>query len=672
MIKPISALLTILFSLSAPTALAVNCSDVEKLDQSEAAGGYLMFLTGCKQISAERISQDWESLSALARAALSAEYLIPQSHFPNKTHEQELLELVGDGGSVVARLTAMHWRHGSDAWSRKWAEIISDYPDAPNAVEQALRGRDFYFKNTDDAQEPWAPSPATFSQIAAKSDIPLIRVAYGRMLQDGHWLSGDEGAVLSIYSELEDRFPDAAWLKADFYLRQLVDGRHGYREFIPEVQRLLEQSADAGFLLSLDSLAYELNMGEHMLMNEAAATQIYQRLATYGDPDSQVHLGVQLINGFGISKNESVGMDWIRMGKANGSGIADDELFDYWIGKGNYSEALKSALGNAENGWLEYSDKGYVTAKVLLFSADLDDGEKEKLTHYLKFHCLNNKWVADQAKCELLGEETKAFESLPPLIAALESPDILRYENEVTLPVGRYVALVIANAKYDNWDSLTTPRSDADLVGTTLQEKFGFEVSYLFDASRRDTLKAIYDAANSVEFNDHLLIYYAGHGVRDDVTDTAYWIPSDAPRDLRFDWISADEILTGLKAVPSRHLLLVADSCYSGKLLRGAAPTERDPGAAVVERLFSKKARVAITSGGDEPVADGSSNGKNSVFAKSFIEALEAVSKPLPASTIFNEILNSVAMEASQTPEYAHMRELGHDGGDFIFVPNAR
>ena len=88
----------------------------------------------------------------------------------------------------------------------------------------------------------------------------------------------------------------------------------------------------------------------------------------------------------------------------------------------------------------------------------------------------------------------------------------------------------------------------------------------------------------------------------DRVTDTAYWIPSNASRDFRPDWISSSEIMTSLKSIPSRHLLLVADSCYSGKLLRGAAPTEGNPGVAVIQRLFSKKARVAITSGGDEPV----------------------------------------------------------------------
>ena len=131
----------------------------------------------------------------------------------------------------------------------------------------------------------------------------------------------------------------------------------------------------------------------------------------------------------------------------------------------------------------------------------------------------------------------------------------------------------------------------------------------------------------------------------------------NASRDFRPDWISSSEIMTSLKSIPSRHLLLVADSCYSGKLLRGAAPTEGNPGVAVIQRLFSKKARVAITSGGDEPVQDASSGGENSVFAIAFADALRNAGGPTPSSTIFNDVLGAVSLEASQRPRNMQIYE---------------
>ena len=71
-----------------------------------------------------------------------------------------------------------------------------------------------------------------------------------------------------------------------------------------------------------------------------------------------------------------------------------------------------------------------------------------------------------------------------------------------------------------------------DALQRLLEENYDFEVTTLKDASRRDILKAIYDLGASSQFDDHVLVYYAGHGVIDRMSDVAYWIPSDAGRDF--------------------------------------------------------------------------------------------------------------------------------------------
>lgn len=650
-------------------ARALTCEDVADADKAEGAGGAILLLTGCTPTNTSAVVAAWDQLTPLMRAHFSSSLLIPGSAFPND--DQALIEMVGNGETLLQRYVAMNWRDVSAEWEAAWESVVAQYPEGLSPLEEALRGRDVYFDSVPfDATVPdWAPSTARFTQVVGTTDIPFLRVAYARMLQDGRWLVAEEEEFLNIYAELSDTYVDAAWLLADYYISQIDSGKNDYRKFLPKVKQLLEFAADSGFILAMDSLANELNVGSALNMDEAAATKIYQTLATYGEPRSQANLGFQLLYGYGIAQNIPVGLDWLNLAQEKEDSIASEYLFDYWISQGNYKKALESALYLAELGYVSFTSKGYAAAKILAPASGINSEDLQKLQEYLLYHCANNWRVDDPEQCSVLGSDSALFASNPSLIDAWDDPASLRYQDAVELSTGDFIALVIANDEYDNWDKLRTPKNDAQLVGSVLSERFGFDVSYLYNASRRDTLKAIYELSSEVAFNDHVLVYYAGHGVRDDITDTAYWIPSDAPRDLRFDWISADEILTGLKAIQSRHLLLVADSCYSGKLLRGAAPTERNPGAALVERMFSKKARVAITSGGDEPVADGSSDGAHSIFAKSFVSALASVKSPLPASTIFNQILEEVAMEASQTPEYAHMRELGHDGGDFIFVP---
>ncbi len=83
--------------------------------------------------------------------------------------------------------------------------------------------------------------------------------------------------------------------------------------------------------------------------------------------------------------------------------------------------------------------------------------------------------------------------------------------------------------------------------------------------------------------------------------------------------------------------------------------------------MASKWARVAITSGGLEPVAD-KGGGKNSPFAKAFIDALRDNDSIIDGLQLFGNMRRPVMIAADQTPQYADVRRAGHDGGDFLFV----
>ncbi len=60
---------------------------------------------------------------------------------------------------------------------------------------------------------------------------------------------------------------------------------------------------------------------------------------------------------------------------------------------------------------------------------------------------------------------------------------------DVKLPeieFGRYHALVIGNNDYEQLRNLTTAVGDADAVAKLLEEKYGFNVTKLINATRRD------------------------------------------------------------------------------------------------------------------------------------------------------------------------------------------
>ena len=174
----------------------------------------------------------------------------------------------------------------------------------------------------------------------------------------------------------------------------------------------------------------------------------------------------------------------------------------------------------------------------------------------------------------------------------------------------------------------------------------------------------------SLSYDTNLMIYYAGHGIVDPVTDLGYWLPVDADQGNPANWVSNDDITNMLKAIPARHILVVADSCYSGTLTR-AAPIDLETWEDRrdwLERTAKKRSRTALASGGLEPVADAGSGG-HSVFAAALLGALRENSEIIEAQALFAPVRRKVVLNADQTPVYSDIRQAGHDGGEFIFDP---
>lgn len=242
----------------------------------------------------------------------------------------------------------------------------------------------------------------------------------------------------------------------------------------------------------------------------------------------------------------------------------------------------------------------------------------------------------------------------------------LRSES-TAITTGRYRALVIGNNRYANFPKLQTPIADAKAIAALLKEDYGFSVTQLKNASRYKVLKALAQLRSELEEEDNLLVYYAGHGYLDDATRRGYWLPVDAERDNPANWISTDDITDTLAGVAAKHAIVIADSCFSGTLLRAALTINRDERNALLQRLANKRSRTVLTSGGLEPVLD-DGDGTHSIFARVFLDILQENKGVLEAERLFVALRDRVALNADQTPQYAPIRKAGHAGGDFIFV----
>ncbi len=233
------------------------------------------------------------------------------------------------------------------------------------------------------------------------------------------------------------------------------------------------------------------------------------------------------------------------------------------------------------------------------------------------------------------------------------------------LAYGDYYALVIGNNEYQQLSPLRTAVNDARAVSTLLEVEYGFNVKLLENASRRDILRSLSGLREQVSHEDNILIYYAGHGYLDEAANEGFWLPVDAEDSDQGNWLATNRVVGQIKAMQAKHVMVVADSCFSGTLTRAIKIDQRTP--EWLREIVKKKARTALTSGGLEPVMD-SGGGNHSAFAHAFISLLEDNDGVLDAAQLFSELRPKVMVNSTQTPQYGKIHLAGDDGGDFLFV----
>lgn len=236
---------------------------------------------------------------------------------------------------------------------------------------------------------------------------------------------------------------------------------------------------------------------------------------------------------------------------------------------------------------------------------------------------------------------------------------------------GNYVALVIGNDDYRHgeWQPLKTSREDAIAVGAVLEKEYGFRVETLLDATREDVFKSLGKLRRSLTERDNLLIYYAGHGYLDQGSGDGFWIPVEADEQSTASWISVREIGNFIKAIRALHVLVVADTCFGGVLLRGSTQIADAGDQRYFDRLARRRARLAFTSGGLEPAEDGSGGGHSAFAARLLNALLDNNQKIMESARLWLTVRQKLSYDPTkQVPLWGPIQGADHDDGEFLFV----
>ena len=230
---------------------------------------------------------------------------------------------------------------------------------------------------------------------------------------------------------------------------------------------------------------------------------------------------------------------------------------------------------------------------------------------------------------------------------------------------GKNYLLAIGINKYKYWPQLNNATGDAKDVKALLLSKYQFEnnnVSELYDedATYKNILDKLMQMKTKIGTNDNLLIYFSGHGFYNKDIDEGFWIPVEAQKNQETEFLPNSTLLKYLKAINAKHIFLVADACFSGALFSQGS-------RGYIDNVEKFKSRWGLTSGRLEVVSDGQT-GKNSPFASYFIKFLTENAKiQFSVSELIQYVKIAVSNNSEQTPIGSPLKNVGDEGGEFIF-----
>jgi len=242
---------------------------------------------------------------------------------------------------------------------------------------------------------------------------------------------------------------------------------------------------------------------------------------------------------------------------------------------------------------------------------------------------------------------------------------------------GTYHALIIGINKYEKWPRLQTAVKDATVLRDTLVSRYGFENKNVIlrtdkAASRRQIARDLRFLAQSMRKADNLLVYYAGHGQLDDFTGDGYWVPAEGALKDPETWVSNAFIKAVLSSekLRAKNVVIIADSCYSGSMLRGGPSLMSLEDRRYREKLAEKaslQSRQVISSGGVEPVADGGAEG-HSLFAFYLIDALRKNDREvIDLENLFHtRVWKPVTEIGDQRPNVGRLKTPMDQDGQFV------
>ncbi|MFK8021294.1 MAG: caspase family protein [Pseudomonadales bacterium] len=512
-------------------------------------------------------------------------------------------------------------------------------------------------------------SDATANRIAELQVVDCLLPGQLRSIGNRTYMTPRRPAVLTA-AECKIR-------GGEFVAMDRADLRTALKVWLPTAE---EGDADA-----------QVNVGEIFekgtdgVPNYEAAIIWYQKAAKQNNKRAQFNLGTLYEQGLGVEKDPILALDLYR----KAWGLPEDSLVFQSAVDEQQSKLLDSVNKEIRKKDLQIKIMNSQLAELQAALQKQDDSDLLEQVEELKNLVaeLELESNASKEKKLTLQQRDDGLKLRTPMVTATaKAAKKKSASKDVTVSdinFGKYFALVIGVENYDKINDLETPVNDTNTIADILSSQYGFEVQKVINADQVGVMEAINNVNDQLGENDNLLIFYAGHGARlnSGNVESGYWLPTNAegpPRDTY--WVSNEFVTRHLARIKAKRVMVISDSCYAGLL-------SSEPGFLMmgengkysneyIKYKASKRSRLLLASGGNEPVLDGQ-GGSHSIFASALITALRDNNGIMSGPQLFMKVRDHVSNSAKkvnfdQTPEYKTIKGAGHEVGDFFFIPTEK
>ena len=289
------------------------------------------------------------------------------------------------------------------------------------------------------------------------------------------------------------------------------------------------------------AVCYEQGIGTEKDMTQAF--KMYRKAAERGLPDAMYHIASFYRDGVVVSQDTSKEKEWLQRYNQKGGKMLLPDIMPI------YNKGLK----HPEN----YALTPNGEAISSLIAQGNGNGNSQKQT-------INNITIVQQGP--VLDNNTRPEDNPVRQIKSDVDKDIPETGQEHK----NTFALIIANEHYQDVAQVPNALHDGQIFAEYCEKTLGIpedNIKYIEDATLnviRRQLNWLTQVMEAHEGDAHVIVYYAGHGIPDESSKSAYLLPVDGYGTDVSTGYSLDKLCTELGSKPAKSVIVLLDACFSG------------------------------------------------------------------------------------------------------------